>query len=203
MNARVGTITLFLLSLVLAACGSAQDATGESPAAVSDVPPPTFDASELTQLAEGGFATPVTPEAGFKQLEGEVGGLTLTYPQGWYLADGVSGQLAVLQSFPPEQAGTEGIPDGESKCDFLIRSELNSVQSGVDAVVADDSLELIEQREQTNEGGLTVVVVEVDSQRVGPMNIAFASYDGQVIQLSCFGSLDAFATMSASLRPVE
>lgn len=190
-----------LVWFALAACGTGEQTPGNvgGPAAGPTVPPATFGPEELTALAQAGLSTPVTPEPGFRELEAEVGGISLSYPEDWVLADGVSGQIMVLQSFPPEAAGIEGIPNGEAKCDLVARQDVGSLEQARAGISADHSLEVLREVSRTTARGLDVTVIEAESSRVGPTTIALTVNQGQVVMLNCFGESDHFNSIIESM----
>ncbi|MDX1601284.1 MAG: hypothetical protein R3191_07220 [Anaerolineales bacterium] len=191
--------------LALAACGTGGQSpgSGEGEAGGPTPPPATFNPEEMTALAEAGLATPVTPDPGFQELEAEVGGISLAFPDDWLIADGVSGQLIVLQSFPPEEAGTEGIPRGEAKCDLVARQDVDSLEEAMDTLAADDSLNILRQESRTTARGLDVTVLEAESSRAGPMTIVLTENQGEVVMLSCIGESEQFGGMIDSMYTLD
>lgn len=185
-------MALSVVCFALAACGTGEQSSGTvgGPAGASTPPPATFNPEEVTALAEAGLATPVSPESGFRELEAEVGGISLSFPEDWVIADGVSGQLMVLQSFPPEEAGTEGIPNGEAKCDLVARQDVDSLEAAKTRLAADDGLEVLREERRTTARGLDVTVIDAESSRAGPTSIVLTVNQGQVVMLSCIGESD-------------
>ncbi len=229
---RAGLLALVVLALLVSACGSRNAETETQPTAeataVTAVPTTATDAesplprptsatdaqSPLPSPTEAVTPTPTAPVFEMETFRDEVAGFEIDHPIGWTILDPAAEVKAnafiysvTLQSWPPEEPGTQGIPEGGSKMDISITKDgADTVEAALETyrqtqaqaempveVLAEETLELA--------SGLTGARFELKTAQ-GETNHTFVtSLNGHLVILSGLGDAAVFDAMVATLRP--
>lgn len=188
-----------VLLLLLSACGTPRESR---PASIDGDGGRPRDSQGEAGEGEIDLAAAPTVPPDFQIYEDNVAGFSVHFPTGWTIASEDPGNLVILQSFPPEEAGSEGIPIGETKCDVVVRRDLTSVQDALARIADDETVEILAQFETTRVDGRRATVLDLGSDRVGEYGMLITEIDGQMLSITCLGSQEAFDAHSTSLQPI-
>lgn len=225
---RASLLALIVLALLVSACGSrtaqpepqptsALTVTPADTDAVSPLPLPTSatDAeSPLPPPTEAVTPTPTAPVFEMETFRDTVAGFEIDHPVGWTILDPAAEVKAnafiysvTLQSWPPEEPGTQGIPEGGSKMDISITKEgAETLESALESyrqnqaqaempveVIAEETLELA--------SGLTGARFELKGSQGETYHTFVTSLNGHLVILSGLGDAAVFDAMAATLQP--
>lgn len=188
---------LALISIGLAACqSSGARPTPQRPAGPTETP-----SGEPTGTPTNSHPPPTVPPS-FRSHEDRQAGFTISFPADWTVAGQAPGSSLVIQSFEPALAGSEGIPQGETKCDVVVRQDVDTVGQAIEQVQADESLEILAQFNEVQLDGRRSIRMDVASERTGEYGLLLLDIEGQVISVSCLGDQFDFDAISTSLQPL-
>jgi hypothetical protein len=229
---RAGLLALIVLTLLVSACGSrtaqpepqptsAPTVTPADTDAVSPLPLPTSatDAeSPLPPPTEVVTPTPTMPVFDMATFRDDVTGFEIDYPVGWTIIDPPADVKAnafiysvTLQSWPLEEPGTQGIPEGGSKMDISITKEGAETLEGALEIYrqsqaqAEMPVEVVSEEELELASGLKGARFELENSQGETYHTFVMSLNGHLIILSGLGDVAVFDAMAATLRtaPVE
>lgn len=225
---RTGLLALVVLALLVSACSpriaqpesqptTAATVTPADADAVSPLPLPTSatDAeSPLPPPTEVVTPAPTVPAFEMETFRDEVTGFEIDYPVGWTIIDPPADVKAnafiysvTLQSWPLEEPGTHGIPEGGSKMDISITREgAETLEAALESyrqsqTQAELPIEVISEEELELASGLTGARFELESSQGETYHTFVTSLNGHLIILSGLGDVAVFDAMVATLRP--
>jgi hypothetical protein len=202
-----------ILAGIIAACSSATR--------TPDNLPPETEASvtpEATPPAQSNptaTSTPDEPPFTATTYRDQEGGYEFDYPQGWTLVD-VSAEVKQASllytvsvfSWPPGDAGIEGIPEGGAKVDVTVfASDAGDLEEALaerrqQITTSDAQSTILAEEEWTLAGGLTGVRLHVESV-FGESVELVTKLDGKVVIVGGLGDFDLFDQIARTLRPIE
>jgi hypothetical protein len=225
---RAGLLALVVLALLVSACGprtaqpepqptTAATVTPADTDAVSPLPLPTSatDAqSPLPPPTEVVTPTPTVPAFEMETFRDDVTGFEIDYPVGWTIIDPPAEvktnafiYSVTLQSWPLEEPGTHGIPEGGSKMDISIaRDGAETLEAALASyrqsqAQAEMPIEVISEEELELASGLTGARFELKGSQGETYHTFVTSLNGHLIILSGLGDAAVFDAMIATLRP--
>lgn len=145
---------------------------------------------------------PPTVPPTYRSYQDPQAGFRIWYPASWTVANRAPGSSFVVQSFEPIEAGSEGIPAGETKCDVIVRADVDTMDEAVEQVYADESLQVLAAFNEVQADGSRAIRLDVVSERTGEFGQVLAEIGGQVISVSCLGNQIEFDAISTSLQPI-
>jgi hypothetical protein len=162
----------------------------------SPTPMPTSATVEVTP-------SPATePPAGFKQYQDSVVGVSVYIPESWVVTQVVSGQRAILQSFPETKyVGGEALKPGDTKCDLSIRPPDISVVDFVQQMKSNSAITIISEDEIILKSGKPGIRIELES--MGRSLSLVTEVNERVVVLTCFGELALFDEIAVTLGASE
>lgn len=228
---RTGLLALVLLALAVSACGARAArptpqptvaATAALPTSSADaqspLPRPTAAADAQSPLPPPTAAvtpTPTRPVFEMETFRDETAGFEIDYPVGWSVIDPAAAVKAnafiysvTFQSWPPEEPGSQGIPDGASKMDISItRDGAETVEAAVESyrqnlALPERPVEIISEESVELASGLTGVRFELRVAPGGTPHAFVTSLNGHLISLNGMGDAAVFDAMVETLRPV-
>jgi len=222
---RTGLLALVVLALLVSACGS-RTAQPEAPATVavptaetdaeSPLPLPTAatDAESPLPPTEAVTPTPTVPVFEMETFRDEVTGFEIEHPIGWTILDPAAEvktnafiYSVTLQSWPPEEPGTQGIPEGGSKMDISITKDgAETVEAALETyrqsqAQAEMPIEVLSEEELELASGLTGARFELKTAQGETGHTFVTSLNGHLVILSGLGDAAVFDAMVATLRP--
>ncbi len=229
---RAGLLALIVLALLVSACGSRNAQTETRPTAeataITAVPTTATDAesplplptsatdaqSPLPPPTEAVTPTPTVPVFEMETFRDEVAGFEIEHPVGWTILDPAAEVKAnafiysvTLQSWPPEEPGTQGIPEGGSKMDISIAKDgAETVEAALESyrqsqAQAEMPVEVMSEETLELASGLTGARFELKSSQGETYHTFVTSLNGHLIILSGLGDAAVFDAMVATLRP--
>lgn len=225
---RASLLALVVLALLVSACGpraaqpepqptTAPTVTTTETDAVSPLPLPTAatDAeSPLPPPTAVVTPTPTVPAFEMETFHDEVTGFEIDYPVGWTIIDPPADvktnafiYSVTLQSWPLEEPGTHGIPEGGSKMDISVTKDGAETVEAALAVYrqgqaqAEMPVEVISEAELELASGLTGARFELETAQGETYHTFVTSLNGHLIILSGLGDAAVFDAMVATLRP--
>lgn len=190
-------IILAMTSLGLVSCqSSGARPTPQRPAGPTETP-----SGEPTATPTNSHPPPTVPPD-FRNYEDRQAGFTISYPADWTVAGQAPGSSLVVQSFEPAMAGAGGIPQGETKCDVIVRQDVDSVGQAIEQVQADESLEILAQFNEVQVNGTRSIRMDIASERTGEYGQVLLDIEGQVISVSCLGAQFDVDAITTSLQPL-
>jgi hypothetical protein len=186
--------------LIFQACSSSVEAT---PTLEQLAPPPPTLAQSTpitsTPTVEILEPTPTfEPPAGFKQYQDTVVGVSVYLPESWVVIEAEPGQLAYLQSYPEDKyVGGEAFQSGDTKCDLYIRPPDTNIGESIQEWKSGPFTTVISENEIVLRDGNIGTKIEIES--MGHSVSVFAEINERVVVLSCFGELDLFDQIAATL----
>jgi len=225
---RAGLLAFVVLSLLVSACGpraaqpepqptTAPTAVATETDAVSPLPLPTAATDAQSPLPPPTEVVPPTPTMPVFEMEtyrDEVTGFEIDYPVGWTILDPAAEvktnafiYSVTLQSWPLEEPGTQGLPEGGSKMDISITKDgAATVEAALEAyrqsqAQAEMPVEVISEEELELTSGLTGTRFELKSSQGETHHTFVTGLNGHLVILSGLGDAAVFDAMVATLRP--
>ena len=142
------------------------------------------------------------PPAGFKRYQDSVSRVSIYVPESWVVIEVIPGQSAILQSYPEDKyVGGGGQHPGDTKCDLTIRPPDISMADTVQALRSDPAVTIVSEQEITLQSGKLGIRVEVDS--MGRSLSLITEVNERVVVLTCFGELEPFDEIAATIGASE
>ena len=144
----------------------------------------------------------IGPPMGFKEYEDKITGISIYIPETWQVTGIVAGQYAIFQSYPVDKyTGGEARDPGDTKCDLNIQPpEINQADL-IQQWKSDPRTTVISDEEITLNTGAPAIKMEIDS--MGLSTLLVATVNERVIVLTCFGEMEPFDDIAATLQSIE
>jgi heat shock protein HslJ len=181
-------------------------AKADSPASPAATPLPSSTVPPAaTPTLQGLEPTPsptLEPPAGYKEYRDSIAGISISIPETWSVTGAIGGKYAILQSYPEDKyVGGEPRETGDSKCDLNIHPAGTTAADIIQQWESEPSTTIISDEELTLDSGLTGRWLILES--MGRSAALLTEVNNRAITLTCFGSLDPFEGIAATLNGFE
>jgi heat shock protein HslJ len=170
-----------------------------------------FDEIAATLHAAEGFEVAplptVEPVAAIKRYRDSETGVSVLVPGEWVVTGIVPGQRVTLQSYPESKyVGGEALQAGDTKCDLSILPPDASVAGFVQQMKADSAVSLLSEAEivlASGEPGTRIKLESMGRSLLLVTALRAATGDERVVVLVCFGELEPFDEIAATLHAAD
>lgn len=145
---------------------------------------------------------PFEPPAGFKEYRDSSAGISVYIPDSWEVSGIVSGDYAILQSYPLDKyIGGERFEPGDTKCDLNIRPAGVRAADLVQQWKSGPLTTIVSEREIVLGSGQTATRLEIENR--GRANSVITEINERAVALTCFGDFTPFDQIAATLKASE
>jgi hypothetical protein len=114
----------------------------------------------------------------------------------------ISGEFAILQSYPENKyGGGGGQKPGNTKCDLTIRPPDIDLASHIERLKSNSTVTVVSEREIVLQSGRSGTRIEVES--MGRSLSLITEVNERVVVLTCFGELGPFDQIAVTLGSNE